>query len=370
MNAPYGMSTVGIVGWTLIHSIWQVAIIWGLNRVAQAAFRDFHSSIRYTLASIAMMIACAVTSVTAATCYWGSSEHSPTLLPSGLVAMFDVQIISPGWANALLWANSLLPPIVIIWAAWLALRLLSVVSAWFNLRRHLESSRSSCPSQDQFLRLRSVLVPSLEIRFVESSAITVPATFGWWRPVILLPVGLATEMAPAMVEAIIAHELAHIRRRDFLINLVQSLLEAVLWFHPLVWSLSAEIRELREECCDELAIEALGKKRRTYSEALRELDVIRLPEPLLLGASGGTLVRRIERIVSNANNGHRMVKASRLVALCVLVIASLGFVGRTVTSSVGSDLGSVVLAIEPTPVAIYRILSATNENPDFAPAIE
>jgi len=143
------------------------------------------------------------------------------------------------------------------------------------------------------------------VRLLESSKLEVPAAIGWLRPVVLLPAGLLTGLPADQLESILAHELAHIRRHDYLVNLVQSLIETLFFYHPGIWWISARIRTEREFCCDDLAVSACGNAA-TYARALAELEEFRsaLPRPrvprLAMAATGGELLRRIRRLVGLA----------------------------------------------------------------------
>jgi hypothetical protein len=124
-----------------------------------------------------------------------------------------------------------------------------------------------------------------------------PVTAGWWRPVVLVPASLASGMAPQLLEALLAHELAHVRRHDYLVNLVQSAIEILLFYHPAVWWLSHRIRVERELIADDLAASVLGEPRR-LALALSELDLFQLSTPQLAQAAhGGKLMSRIKRLV-------------------------------------------------------------------------
>ncbi len=117
---------------------------------------------------------------------------------------------------------------------------------------------------------------------------------GVWRPAILVPLGFMSGLAPTQVEAILAHELAHIRRWDYLANLVQLLVETLLFYHPCVWWISAQIRQEREHCCDDIAANVLGD-RVAYAEMLVMLEGRRTPK-LALAAGGGSLSRPCAKI--------------------------------------------------------------------------
>jgi bla regulator protein BlaR1 len=141
------------------------------------------------------------------------------------------------------------------------------------------------------------------IELWQSASIEVPAVLGCFRPVILVPVEILTGLSVAQVEAILAHELAHVARYDFLVNAVQCVIETLLFYHPCVWWISARIRAEREHCCDELAVMACGDSL-VFARALTRLEELRPPARLAVAlTSGGTLLGRIRRIVGQPRAG-------------------------------------------------------------------
>ena len=135
------------------------------------------------------------------------------------------------------------------------------------------------------------------VRLLESSLVDVPTMIGWLRPVILWPPALLAGLSVEQFEALLAHELAHVRRHDYLVNLLQTAIETLLFYHPAVWWLSRRIRHERECCCDDLAVAACGN-RLSYARALAALEEHRSPaRQLALAADGGRLLTRIRRIL-------------------------------------------------------------------------
>ncbi len=151
-------------------------------------------------------------------------------------------------------------------------------------------------------RLARALRISRPVMVLNSMIVGVPTVIGWLRPVILLPVGLATGLSPERLEAILLHELAHIRRMDYLVNLLQRLVEAVLFYHPAVWFISRRIRIERENCCDDVTLAACGGDRTLYAEALLAVAGPRAP-CLAMAANGGKLLPRIRRILGLSSAG-------------------------------------------------------------------
>ena len=134
------------------------------------------------------------------------------------------------------------------------------------------------------------------VRLLSSARVLVPAVIGWLRPAILLPAAVVAGMPAAHLDAILAHELAHIRRSDFLVNVLQSAAEVLLFYHPAVWWVSRQIRVERELCADDLAV-AVSGDRVTYAAALTSLESLRA-EPLAIAiVSGDDLLTRVRRLL-------------------------------------------------------------------------
>src|SRR5438034_11106483 len=119
-------------------------------------------------------------------------------------------------------------------------------------------------------RLAARLRVSRPVRVLESAIVQVPAVLGWVRPVILLPASALTGLTPLQLDALLAHELAHVRRYDYLVNLIQSVIETLLFYHPAVWWISGRMRQEREHCCDDLRSEErrVGKELRSRGCAM------------------------------------------------------------------------------------------------------
>src|SRR5207253_10299038 len=133
---------------------------------------------------------------------------------------------------------------------------------------------------------------------LESAVVRVPAVVGWLRPVILLPASALTGLTPQQLDVLLAHELAHVRRYDYLVNLVLSVIEMLLFYHPAVWWVSRRVREEREHCCDDMAVPACGDAH-FYATALLGMERLRSPLPTLsMAAAGGSLVARVRRLMA------------------------------------------------------------------------
>ena len=142
-----------------------------------------------------------------------------------------------------------------------------------------------------------------------------PSVVGWLRPVILLPSAALLGLTTEQLEAVLAHELAHIRRYDYLVNLLQILSETLLFYHPAVWWTSARIRHERELCCDDIAVRSCGDAL-CYARALTRLERLRVMTPALaLGSTGGSLLYRIQRLAGGAAQESGPSKLPAVLAL-------------------------------------------------------
>jgi len=191
--------------------------------------------------------------------------------------------------------------------------------------------RPSPPEWQQIVgKLGARIGLSRPVRLLVSALVEVPAVVGWLRPVVLMPVGALAGLPAEQLEALLIHELAHIRRHDYLVNILQSVAEALLFYHPAVWWVSGHIRAERELCCDDVAAQASGDVL-TYARALAELESYRPAHVhAALAANGGSLADRIARLLGQsrpASQAHSGMEA--MVSAILLAIAACGLFGQS-----------------------------------------
>src|SRR5262249_33636479 len=149
----------------------------------------------------------------------------------------------------------------------------------------------TCARLCERLRLRR------PVRLLHSALVQVPTVLGWLRPVVLLPLSAVAELPPAQLEALLAHELAHVRRHDYLVNLLQSVVGTLVFYRAAVGGVSERVRLERENCCDDWAVQVCGD-RLVYARALTAMEELReVPLPLATAANGGPLLGRIRRLL-------------------------------------------------------------------------
>jgi len=210
---------------------------------------------------------------------------------------------------------------------WLAgVCLLSIVhmGGWFRVQRLRNSHVEPVPETwqdraDVFCRQLGI---SRAVRVLRSVAVDGPMVIGYLKPVVLIPVSAVTGLPARQLECILAHELAHIWRRDYLVNILQIVAETLLFFHPAVWWVSRQIRAERENCCDDIAVQLAGD-RFAYARALVDLEELRLASPrLALGAGDGPLLRRVQRLVGGPDMSmysSRNLLVGTLAAMLILI---------------------------------------------------
>jgi beta-lactamase regulating signal transducer with metallopeptidase domain len=303
---------VETIGWALINFIWQGTLIGGATAVLLRAINPQKARMRYLVACLGLM--------------------SMPIAPVFSVVTSDahtVELVTTASASAAIAKgvpiDRMLPVAVAIWMAGVVLLSIRLVAACIGVERLKRATREV--DEVVSLRLRALGQRLGVVRTVHvfaSEAVRVPTVVGWLRPVILLPVSVITALPATHLDAVLAHELAHVRRHDYLVNAVQTIVETLLFYHPAVWWCSRQIRIEREHCCDDLVVEACGD-RVGYARALAQLEELRGLEPMLsLNATGGRLIDRVRRMLGhepmNARRSTTWMIAAGLTVLVAAVI--------------------------------------------------
>ena len=369
---------IEVTGWTLIHFVWQGALI------ALATAAVLHGcrrpQVRYAIActGLAAMLASA-----AATALVTGGQRSPfagnddggllrTRPDASVAGRADTGADSPPAPGArvtdAVTLETILRVVVGVWLIGLAAATARLAGGCWRvhgLRTALAVAPVSswqCAAERLARRLRLDAV----FRVVESPLVAAPVVVGWLRPLIVLPVAIAASMPPGQLEAVIAHELAHIRRRDYAVNLLQSIVEALFFFHPGVWWVSSRIREEREHCCDDVVVELVGEAA-TYAEALTALAAWhgRATRPAL-GAADGRLLRRIRRLLEPPHES----PPSRLASLAFLSMTAAAALTIAVVSPAASATPGRV-AFEPqAPVSNQQVRRTDHFEIQYAASLD
>ncbi|MES2759184.1 MAG: M56 family metallopeptidase [Pseudomonadota bacterium] len=309
-------SLVSSVGVTLLHFVWQGALIGCATAVALIAMRNARPQQRYAVACAGLLLCLAWPAANLAGRLSGSSVGDASILLAGPM-LAGVPVANAGMLG---WFDGKLPLIVVCWAACSAALTLRMGLGLFWIGRIANARAGDVQWQARLssMALRFSVTREVRLRVVDNLAS--PITAGWWRPVVLVPASLMSGMPPDLLEALLAHEMGHVKRFDYLVNIGQNVVETLLFYHPAVWWISGRIRAEREQIADDLAARDLGEPRR-LALALSELEKIQFSHHhLAQAANGGDLMLRIKRLVrpdSQALNWKAAIPVLGLAAACI-----------------------------------------------------
>ena len=287
---------------TLFHFLWEGALIALVLAVAIRVFRPSSASTRYGLACAAMLAMVAAFGLTLAGCW----PHSSTVaIPSKAPRLRVPPPVPFTWpATVPSGAPSRLNWIVLAWMLGAGLLSLRSLMAWIAATRLRRSGAFAAGEiwRTKLERLSDRIRLSRPVTLLESCLTDVPVVVGFLRPAILVPAALFTGFPPDQLELILIHELAHIRRCDYLVNLLQSIVEDVLFYHPAVWWVSSVMRAERENCCDDIVVSETHNAR-GFAAALAALEQNRwAAQEAALAANGGHLMNRVRRLLEGRDH--------------------------------------------------------------------
>lgn len=315
----------------LIQFVWQGFLAAFAVSVAMFVLRNQSPRIRYAVYCIALFALAIVPVVTAVALYDPLASNHPAPAPITLTIRAVWNGHAPSASALNRWLESAQPWILEIWLAGVAF--LSLRLAWTG-RRISALRRSGEPPNTLVLSIANALARrmgmSRAVRILISTIPDGPAVIGWIRPVVVLPAAAILNLTPEQLEAVLAHELAHLRRYDDFVNIAQSVMETLFFYHPAVWWISSRIRHERELCCDDLAVRASGNAL-CYARALASLERMRIGSSGLaiaaLGPSASSLEYRIHRIVEADKRDARPsalpgIAAFALAACCLAIYSA------------------------------------------------
>jgi len=307
------------LGRALMHFLWQGALLAAALRAvlflgAQRSSRWRHQAATAFL--LAMPLAFGITLALSL----GGGRLIMVALPAAPRMVFSPVIAQGAPAAPIDWLAWLAP----LWMGGVILFYAFRLAGWVRVARMRRRGVCAAPPewQQRLRELASAVRVSQPVELLESCLAGVPLTIGYWRPVILMPLGALAGLSVEQVEAILIHELAHIRRADYLIGLAQSLIEGLFFFHPAVWWIGGVVRTEREYACDDVAV-ALRPDARAYAAALTTLEQSRWPAAYAAAAAnGGSLVKRIRRLLGEPAPARvPSARASALAGALVLLAA-------------------------------------------------
>jgi beta-lactamase regulating signal transducer with metallopeptidase domain len=309
------------LGWALLHFLWQGALVALLLAGVLSLLEKRAANIRYAVACGALGLMLILPALTFLKQSGSSHDAEVDEMSLQMPPQSEVRTVSgrkgrsggrPDEAyeslgypvrQQILTArlDPLLPWLISAWILGVFLLTVRMLGGLIYARRltRCENRLIGVQWQEKLVHLSEKLRLKQSVLLLESQLVRVPTTVGWLRPVILLPASALTGLTPQQLESVLAHELTHIRRHDYLVNLFQVLVETLLFYHPAVWWVSRQVRIEREHVCDDSAVSVCGDPI-AYARALTRLERLRRDTPLLaVAADGGKLSGRIRRLIEN-----------------------------------------------------------------------
>ncbi|GLX82067.1 M56 family metallopeptidase [Thalassotalea eurytherma] len=366
------------IGLTLVHFLWQGLAVAFVLKIVFWLLPKANAQLRYIAATIALFSCLLLPFITFFYIYQPENIVNQAVQLSPIATLFD---LNQNQSEQALWQQSFaetLPHLTIIWlsvAALLALKMLLEMRS-VNRLPYEQSVEASLNLERRFTQLCQRMgfdkLPKLRI----SLKTKVPMAIGFLKPVVVLPASMVTGLTPAQLDMLILHELAHIRRHDYLVNLLQSFAEIILFFHPVIYWISKQMRVEREFCSDDMAVKQCGNAI-AYAHTLADTASLchkhrNQSIPMMaMAASGGDLKERILRLVqphhcTQSNDTSKWLASIVVIGSIVLFAASqLAKVNNLVLSSTPSILINSVA--KPQSLAVFEASSALFENDTLPP---
>jgi len=344
------------LGWALLHFLWQGTALAALSAAALAVCR--RTQVRYIL-GVATLILMSLAPVVTFVNYL--QQHGTVQVISAFPATaYRIQNglvsgISADSSRRIVPSLDALPWLVEAWLLGVAFFGFRSAGGFFLLERERRKRSTVVGTRllQTCLSLQQHLGISRAIRYCECQWLQAPAVIGWFKPIVFLPATALTGLSEEQLRAVIAHELAHIRRFDPFVNVFQVCVEALLFYHPAVWWLNKRIRAEREHCCDELAVNLCGDAVE-YARALTLMEEWRSAPVFAMAANRGPLTERVVRVLGLKTIGSGM--------------RGIGWTGSVLCLGAALVAGHALLDIARPPIAraAMRLQAATNANGEAA----
>ncbi len=306
------------IGWTLFHSLWQATVVLLILVFVLFLMKKYSPRVRYLIAFSGLIICLIISAFTAHKSYTFAKEkvairetliNNPLELKELLKSKLSIENgsgSSPIFSSintikfrAFMQRN--FPIVFALWILGMFYFLFRMVGGVIHLQQ-LRTRQITIPEEfwlNKFNEISDKLGITKSVELLQSAVVKIPMLLGYFKPVVILPISLMTGLSNKEIEAVIAHELAHLKRHDYLFNIIQSVIEAVFFYHPAVWLISRIIRNEREHSCDDLAIQCTGDKL-NYIKALataQELNTKSSPNyAMAFSINKGGLLDRVKRI--------------------------------------------------------------------------
>ncbi|WP_233165906.1 M56 family metallopeptidase [Pedobacter sp. ASV12] len=319
---------VKAIGWSILHSLWQGAIIYAFLFAVLMIWPKISARIKHNLAFGSLFLIFASFCFTFGSIFqWpstGSAINSIVITPAiyqrltGMANSFNAK------------TEAYFPIVVVVYIIGILFQLVVLSSSYAKLKKLKQAHVDAIPAHWKaiFELTLAQLKIKKRVQFYLSSRVNVPVVIGFFKPVVLFPIALATQLDTKQVEAILIHELSHIRRNDYLINLAKTFIETLLFFNPFVWLTTKFIHIEREHACDDLVVNFTGSPI-TYAHALLKLELLKDKQSpaLALAATGNNqhLYQRIKRITAMKTNYINAKQQFFILTLAIATVISLAW---------------------------------------------
>ncbi|ACU03358.1 M56 family metallopeptidase [Pedobacter heparinus] len=353
-------------GWSIFHSLWQAAIIYGVLLLLIAFFPKMTAKLKHNLAYGAISLMFAGFCITFFSIF--KLPANDMLISAGnkeIVLMQYASDLSDGINQK---TEQFFPYIVNVYAIGLLCQLLILAAGYRKLHKLKEADKTSVP--EAWLKVFKEMLSRLGLRqpisFYLSDQVNIPLVIGYFKPMVLFPIALVAQLDIKQVEAILIHELSHIRRNDYLLNLIKTAIETLMFFNPFIWLSSRFINIEREHACDDLVLKLTGTPL-TYAHALLKLEILKdKTTPALSMAANGSnqhLYQRIKRITDMKTNYMNAKQQIFAITLTIATVISLAWISPEKTEPAFLKPQVPVLPVPPVPAPLSEAKIRHFSNP-------
>lgn len=344
------------LGWTLLHSLWQHALIAFLCALLLFFARTFSSNTRYLIALASLLLGMLVSAIT----FYQYQQASITIILRPATHAGFTQFFNSDELFSLAgFINHYLDNIVFVWlCGFLAYALKAILDY-----RYCQSIKNQqiIPTPEKWLPIFAALAQQVGIKTRTelriSTFITIPCVIGSVKPVVLLPAAVLLGMSQAQVEAILLHELAHIRRQDYLISLLQAIARAGFFFNPFLHWISHQIDKEREYACDDIAV-TITKNPLLFANTLKEFAEMSINQKNVLRITGNKML--LNRVVRLFKSGKRVTPLKQHLLSSVFIVFSSVAITLCVHAA-PEKLADKKISLDAVNVSVQKIMTEINQ---------
>lgn len=318
---------INAAGMAIFHSAWQFTLIALVMTFLLKYYQNGKANVRYIISLSSLLLSILIFGATFLFYYLEKNGTTSLVILSSHGHFETRNLVPSAWQTTITWLELHQKAIVITWLLGIGIFSLRLLGSWLYIEFLIKSKLPivSLVQSNLISNLKAHFGIKQEINISESQHIQSPMLVGWLKTVILFPIGVINQLESEEIEAILAHELAHLVRKDIWINVAQTMIEALLYYHPAIWWISTNIRVERENCCDELAISYTGDHIK-YAKTLVKMQELSLSNPALamnFSKKNSFFANRIKRILKMTQT--RNFLKEKIITSVILVLMVMFF---------------------------------------------